>query len=405
MNEYMNENGMEENYRMDEPDALGNYANDAPLNEYGFPCVYKENGKIDKSQSVCYLPVPMGFEYNVEWLQALQFNETEISVFSEVLYLIGRLTERRLASRVNLSTGQRYYTQGDISIILYMYNFCVKNSNSSLLQDSKFMSSHLNKLYNLRNTENPNSDRGSIAQMTRQILASFPKKFDRFPRRVEIVGIEDETFKIYNSDNYVKYDKLYTLQDGTNVGSDYITIITDKVPAIKWRGKKQVDDVCYLSLADSDTMGMETSKEALYLLKVNRDYVKFRPTFYIYLSSKEEPGIKVDGNVYNLNYYKIIGESGVIITVAIGVHQLGKHERNKIPASEYVQAIAYYPEEAYTKLMLVAKEVYANPKVRGMKVEPIKGNCSLEDFLEYSKNLSVEEREALEYEASHQDTD
>jgi hypothetical protein len=401
----MNENGMEENYRMDEPDALGNYANDAPLNEYGFPCVYKENGKIDKSQSVCYLPVPMGFEYNVEWLQALQFNETEISVFSEVLYLIGRLTERRLASRVNLSTGQRYYTQGDISIILYMYNFCVKNSNSSLLQDSKFMSSHLNKLYNLRNTENPNSDRGSIAQMTRQILASFPKKFDRFPRRVEIVGIEDETFKIYNSDNYVKYDKLYTLQDGTNVGSDYITIITDKVPAIKWRGKKQVDDVCYLSLADSDTMGMETSKEALYLLKVNRDYVKFRPTFYIYLSSKEEPGIKVDGNVYNLNYYKIIGESGVIITVAIGVHQLGKHERNKIPASEYVQAIAYYPEEAYTKLMLVAKEVYANPKVRGMKVEPIKGNCSLEDFLEYSKNLSVEEREALEYEASHQDTD
>jgi hypothetical protein len=241
--------------------------------------------------------------------------------------------------------------------------------------------------------------------MTRQILASFPKKFDRFPRRVEIVGIEDETFKIYNSDNYVKYDKLYTLQDGTNVGSDYITIITDKVPAIKWRGKKQVDDVCYLSLADSDTMGMETSKEALYLLKVNRDYVKFRPTFYIYLSSKEEPGIKVDGNVYNLNYYKIIGESGVIITVAIGVHQLGKHERNKIPASEYVQAIAYYPEEAYTKLMLVAKEVYANPKVRGMKVEPIKGNCSLEDFLEYSKNLSVEEREALEYEASHQDTD
>lgn len=317
MNEYMNENGMEENYRMDEPDALGNYANDAPLNEYGFPCVYKENGKIDKSQSVCYLPVPMGFEYNVEWLQALQFNETEISVFSEVLYLIGRLTERRLASRVNLSTGQRYYTQGDISIILYMYNFCVKNSNSSLLQDSKFMSSHLNKLYNLRNTENPNSDRGSIAQMTRQILASFPKKFDRFPRRVEIVGIEDETFKIYNSDNYVKYDKLYTLQDGTNVGSDYITIITDKVPAIKWRGKKQVDDVCYLSLADSDTMGMETSKEALYLLKVNRDYVKFRPTFYIYLSSKEEPGIKVDGNVYNLNYYKIIGESGVIITVDV----------------------------------------------------------------------------------------
>lgn len=381
---------MEQNHQ--EADALGNYANDKPLNEYGFPCCFKENGKIDKSQSVCYLPIPLGFEYNVEWLKALGFNDNEISVYTEVLFLIGRLSERRLRSRMNLSTMKSYYTNSDISILMYMYNFCVKSSDSSLLSSLKFLSNHYNKLYNLRNADNPNAYKGSVAQVTKRAFMSIARKFDKFPRRVEIQGIDDEAFGIYNSSNYVKYDKLYSLADGTNVGSEYVTVITDKVPLLKFRSKKGIDDVCSVSLSDDDVLG----NEALYELKINRDYVVFKPTYYIYITTKMEPGVNIEGQLYNLSYYRIIGESGMVLTVAIGVHQLGKHERNKISASENVQEIAYYPDEASIKLKKVVKEVYA--KVHGIKVIPVKGNCNLSDFLEYSKHLTVEERQELEYE-------
>ena len=111
--------------------------------------------------------------------------------------------------------------------------------------------------------------------------------------------------------------------------------------------------------------------------------------------------------VYNLDYFKIIGESGITLTVAVGVHQLGKHEKNKIPSSENVQAVAYYQDEAYMKLYQVAKMVYESPNVKGFKVEKVKGNCTLDEFLEYSRtvSLSVEEREAYEYEQSHKSYD
>lgn len=386
---------------MAQPDALGRIADDVPLNNYGFPFLVKENGKVDKTQSVCYMQVPMGFEYNREWLKALRFNDNEIAVFDEVLNLIGRLTEKRLRARVNIRANRPYYTSGDIAILMYMYNFCVKTSSSALLNDYDFLTKHLNKLYNLRNAENPNALRGSIAQVSRQVLQTFGRKFDRFPRRVEIQGIEDEVFKIYNSDNYVKYDKLYMLDETTKVGSEYVTIITDKSPRLKWRGKKSVDDVCYLSLVE----GEKNANEALYNLKINREYVKFRPTFYIYLTTKDEPGVRVDGVTYYLNHYKIIGETGIIITVALGVHQLGKNERNKISASENVQAVAYYPDEAQTLLTKVAKEVYSNPAVRGIKAVTVSGNCSLEDFMELSMNMTVEEREEYEYDKQHQESE
>lgn len=388
---------------MMQPDALGRIADDVPLNSYGFPYLVKENGKIDKSQSVCYMQVPMGFEYNKEWLQALRFSQNELAAFDEVLNLLGRMTEKRLRARVNLRTNKPYYTAGDIAILMYMYNFCVRPSNSVLLNDFEFLTKHLNKLYNLRNAENPNAMRGSISQISRQVLQTFGRKFDRFPRRVEIKGIEDEVFSIYNSENYVKYDKLYMLDESTKVGSEYVTIITDKSPRLKWRAKKSVDDVCYLSLVDDETG--KYKNEALYNLKINRDYVVFRPTFYVYLTIKDEPGVRVDGVTYYLNHYKIVGETGVVITVAIGVHQLGKNERNKISASENVQAVAYYTEEAQTLLVKVAKEVYGNPAVRGIKAITVNGNCTLEDFMEMSKNMTVEEREEYEYEKQHQDSD
>lgn len=407
MNEYENVYGglgdmqMDGNAMQTQPDALGRYDSDAPLNDYGFLMAFKENGKIDKTQSVCYMQVPMGFEYNIEWLKALRFNENEIKVFQEVLYLIGRLTEKRLRARVNLRTGRNYYTTGDIAILMYMYNYCVKPSNSQLLNDFKFMSTHLNKLYNLRNAENPNAPRGSVAQMSRQVMTSIGRKFDRFPRRVEIHGIEDEVFKFYNSENYVKYDKLYMLDEGTKVGSEYVTIVTDKSPRLKWRAKKFVEDVCYLSMIEDDGTG-RYKNEALYNLKIHRDYVVFRPTYYIYVTTKDEPGVTVDGLTYYLNHFKIVGESGIVLTVALGVHQLGKNERNKVSASENVQAVAYYPDEAQIKLVQVAKEVYANKMVKGIKVVPVQGNCRLEEFLDYSRNMTVEEREAEEYERAHQ---
>lgn len=385
--EYMDSNIME-----GQEDSLGRVENDLPLDSYGFPCVYKDNGKLDKTLSVSYKCVPMGFEYNEEWLRALRFNDNEIITFNEVLFLIGYLTEKRLRSRINLYNNCNYYTQGDIELLMYMYKCCLKGSSQSLLSDIEFMTKHLNKLYNLRNAENPNAIRGNVSQLTKYAFSKIPKKFERFPRRVEINGIDDETFGIYNSSNYVKYDKLYSLADGTNVGSEYVTIITDKVPKFAFRAKKELEDVCSLvSVAERDETVRKS--DALYELKINREYIKFRPTYYVYLTTKLEPGVQVDGYTYTLNHYQILGESGIIMSVAIGVHLLGKHERNKIPASETVLAVGYYPDEILTKLKGITKELYVNPYINGINIISKKGNCTLNEFINYNRNLTVEERE------------
>lgn len=389
---------IENNFGINQFDEAGNYYS---YDINGFPFAIKRSGNIYTTFSTLYKDLPfMCEEADKQWFKQFNLTDVEINCFYEVIGKIGAINEARLASRYKLPDLVPYYSDDDIELLLLMYD--IRKKKSEIESDESLLVKNLNRVYQLRN-----KNKTSLSKMSRSVFDSFPRKFDRYPRRVEIVGIQDEVFQMYNSENYQKYDKLYSLSEGTNVGSEYVTVITDKVPTIKWRGNKFVEDVCYLTLLDSETYGKDTTNEALYELKINRDYVKFLPTYYIYISTKEEPGIKIDGLVYYLDYYKIIGESGVTLTVAIGVHQLGKHERNKIPSSENVQAVAYYPEEAYLKLIQIAKEVYSHPNMKGFNVEKVKGNCSLDDFLDYSRNvsLSVEEREAYAYEQSHQSHD
>lgn len=387
------EYGIVENpYGINDFDASGNYLS---YDNYGFPFGVKKSGAVLSSFSTLYKELPFMYEPSDNaWLSQFNLSSAEINCFVEVIGLIGALNESRLSTRIKLPSMESYYTKEDIDLLLLIYK--IRKNKGEIDRDPDLIPKYLNEVYRLKNV-----NKSTLSQLERSIYERFPRKFDRYPRRVEIVGIQDPVFSIYNSSNYQKYDKLYALSDKSNVGSESVTIITDKVPAIAWRGSKEVKDVCSLSLADSESLGRDVSDEAIYYLKINREYVSFRPTYYIYISTKKEPGVKVDGLTYNLDYYRLIGKSGAILTVAIGVHQLGKHERNKVPSSENVQEIAYYPDEAYMKLIKVAKEVYESDIFDGFKVEKVQGNCSLEDFLEYTKNMTVEEREAYEYEKSH----
>lgn len=389
---------VENNYGINQFDEAGNYYS---YDVNGFPFAIKKSGSIYTTYSTLYKELPFMVENSdVEWFKHFKLSDDEINSFFEVIGKIGALNEARLGSRYILPNLVPFYSENDIQLLLLMYD--IRRKKNEIDSDEDLYLKNLNRVYQLKE-----NNKTGVTKLSRSIFESFKRQFDRYPRRVEIVGIQDETFKMYNSENYQKYDKLYALAEGTNVGSDNILIVTDKVPLIKYRGSKKVDGVCELSLMETDARGNDTKNEALYYLKVNRDYIKFLPTYYIYISTKDEPGIKIDGMVYNLDYFKIIGESGITLTVAVGVHQLGKHEKNKIPSSENVQAVAYYQDEAYMKLYQVAKMVYESPNVKGFKVEKVKGNCTLDEFLEYSRtvSLSVEEREAYEYEQSHKSYD
>lgn len=89
------------------------------------------------------------------------------------------------------------------------------------------------------------------------LLAS---KILRVPRKAFIYGIKDPTFKMYNSENYSKFNRLY---DVVSVGGQRIHIDTARKPVLKFKQSKVVEGVIEIT---------ELMESGRVKIAVNREY-------------------------------------------------------------------------------------------------------------------------------------
>lgn len=306
--------------------------------------------------------LPDTFSFDEEQLYSMGFTAQEVQYFANYIDMFGSLTKSKL-----MGAGA---SPGYSDLFVYMYKICCGQINGGAgvdLNGYLGLSIHLQKLFKCRYlTGDPTQDL-QIKQNYCITKDRLPRgKYTELPRRVEIDGIpEDSKFSIYNSSNYKRFDKLYVVKPGTNMGQN-ITIVTDKQPRLAYREKRGIDEI--IEIRDINNAGVVE-------LSVNRQYTKMHNIFYITVQIGDLTAYEHYGAI------RIVAWDGTILTVRVEVFiprtQLTKKVENK-----RVYAVGYFPEEITPKLQKIANEVIAHPFINGVKMEMIEPTLDFEEITE-----------------------
>lgn len=250
-------------------------------------------------------------DINHEMLRSIGFTDEEIATFEYIISNGGNISKPAL-----LSYGLPYELANKIK---YMYDIV---TGKITIESTDDLVRHLRKMFG-------NHRRIGITDLALS-------KIRKVPRKAVIAGIKDETFSIYNSNNYKPEERMY---DVVNITNDRIFIETTRKPVLKYGQSKKIDGVIEI---------IELKPDKKVVVAVNKKYARLCNRFVIVASLRRPQ--------FYHGLIEIICIEGT--RVYVFAQSIGNKETIRYSSTQRVYDYGYLPNEIQPKLIKVASELY-----------------------------------------------
>lgn len=266
------------------------------------------NNNVDMYRNTC--------SYNIDFtlMQSLGFTYNEVQVLNQIMQYEGTVSTNKLVNTYGLD-------YNSAKRLKYMYDICTGKVSMQSEQD---LIKHLRKMF---------GNQGRIGIHNLEV-----SRIQEIPRKALVAGIpEDSPFKIWNSK---QYDPLNRMYDVVDVGSANITIVTTKIPILRYKEPKLIEGMLEIR---------GVPQNGKLLVSINKKYCKLCNRFVIAASLRQPE--------FHHGLFKIICVEGTKVYVFADTISSKKYSRYG-STSQRVYDYGFHPFEIQAKLNSVANEVY-----------------------------------------------
>ena len=251
-------------------------------------------------------------DFDPNKLIALGFNQAEVQTFQYILSNGGKTSTNAL-----MQYGLSYE---EARKLRYMYDICM---GKVIVESTDDLSKHMKKMF------------GTARKIGISDLAV--SKLSSVPRKAVVAGINDATFKIYNSAQYPIQQRLYDVVDVTGTR---VHVETERKPILKHKQPKFIADVLEI---------IEVKSNGKVIVAFHKKYIRLLNRFIIV------------GSLRRPEFHSGLVEIICIEGSKVYIYAQNMGIRDKVSynmGTMRVYAFGVFPNEIQAKLKTVAAELY-----------------------------------------------